>query len=95
MIHDWYAQKKQERPECILLICIGDFYEAFDEDAHTVADVCNVIVYPRTLSTGTVDMAGFPAAVLMRYLLLLRKAGYDVRTVDLADKWAEDDLGAS
>ena len=92
MIHEWYAQKKQEMPGCILLLRIGDFYEAFDADAETVAKVCNVMTFNRKLNTGTVVMAGFPVAVLMQNLLRLRRAGYDVRTLDLADKWIEEDV---
>jgi DNA mismatch repair protein MutS len=93
VIYEWYVQKKQEMPACILLLRIGDFYEAFDEDARTLAEVCGVMVFPRQTSTGAVDMAGIPVGVLVQYLLRLRRAGYDVRTLNLEDKYAEDDCG--
>ena len=91
MIYEWYKQKKAEMPGCILLLRIGDFYEAFDEDAETLAQVCGVVVFPRAISTGSVPMVGFPVSVIVQNLLRLRKAGYDVRTLDLGDKYAEDD----
>lgn len=91
MIYEWYKQKKQEMPVCILLLRIGDFYEAFDEDAEVLAKVCGMVVFPRALSTGTVPMAGFPVAVMLQNVIRLRRAGYDVRTIDLADKWIWED----
>ena len=91
MIYEWYKQKKQEMPACILLLRIGDFYEAFDEDAEVLAKVCGMVVFPRALSTGYVPMAGFPVAVMLQTIIRLRRAGHDVRTLDLEDKYAEDD----
>jgi len=62
-----HARLKSQYPGIILLLCVGDFYEAFDEDADTIARVLSL---PLT-SRAEHRMAGFPHMQLDRFLTAL------------------------
>jgi hypothetical protein len=61
-----------------LLLCVGDFYEAFDDDADTVACVCNLA----KTTGGDHRMTGFPHMQLDRFLSALVKAGFRMATCE-------------
>ncbi len=80
-----WARLKAHLPEgTILLLRIGDFYEAFALDAETVHEVCDVILTRRTTSADglgrsfTTLMAGFPVHASEAYIAKLRAAGFVV-----------------
>ena len=52
-----YLQIKKQYPDAILFFRLGDFYETFDEDAKTVAEVCDVMLTSRPTSSTTVFIA--------------------------------------
>lgn len=44
-LHEWYRQfqkLKAQNPDAILLYRLGDFYEAFDDDAKLIAQLLDV-----------------------------------------------------
>ena len=56
-----YLSIKSQHPDCILLFRLGDFYETFDDDAKTVARVCNVVLTSRPVGNDQrVPLAGVP-----------------------------------
>lgn len=64
----------------VCLFRYGDFYEAFQEDAVTLAHVCNLT---RTSRNG-VDMAGFPVHAMEDRIKELLKAGHRVAMCERA-----------
>lgn len=73
-----HARLKSQHPGVILLLRVGDFYEALDDDADTVARVCNLAKTTRADHR----MAGFPHMHLSRFLTALVKAGFRVATCE-------------
>lgn len=77
-LFEQHARLKSQYPGVILLLRVGDFYEAFGDDADTLARVCNLA---KTTRAGR-RMAGFPHMHLNRFLTALVKAGFRVATCD-------------
>jgi len=77
-LFDQHARLKSQYPGTILLLRVGDFYEAFDDDADTVARVCNLAKTTR----GDHRLAGLPHMHLDRFLTALVKAGFRVATAE-------------
>src|SRR6266567_1933889 len=47
-----YLQLKQRYPDAILLFRMGDFYEAFDADAKTIASELDIVLTGRDAARG-------------------------------------------
>lgn len=77
-MHEQYLQIRKKYPDCILLFRLGDFYEAFDEDAKTVSKVLGITLTGRGKSENRIPMAGIPHHALKQYLPKLVKGGYKV-----------------
>ncbi|PLV60103.1 DNA mismatch repair protein MutS [Thermotoga sp. KOL6] len=73
-----YLRIKERYKDSILLFRLGDFYEAFFEDAHTVSKVLNIVLTKRQ----DAPMAGIPHHALNTYLKKLVEAGYKVAICD-------------
>ncbi|MCS7171947.1 MAG: DNA mismatch repair protein MutS [Armatimonadetes bacterium] len=74
-----YLELKRQYPHAILLYRLGDFYEAFDEDARIVARDARVVLTSRSFGrSGRVPMAGIPHHALHHYLARLLAAGHTV-----------------
>ncbi len=74
-----YLSIKSQHPDCILLFRLGDFYETFDEDAKTVAQVCDVVLTSRPAGGDQrVPLAGVPYHAVDAYIAKLVEAGYRV-----------------
>ncbi len=69
-----YMEIKRKYKDAILLFRLGDFYEAFFEDAETVSKVLNIVLTKRQ----SAPMAGIPYHALDAYLKKLVDAGYKV-----------------
>ncbi len=82
-----YLQLKSEHPDAILFFRMGDFYEAFDEDAHTLARELNLVVTTRDKSSN-IPMAGVPHHAADAYIARLVKAGYKVAICEQVGKEA-------
>jgi len=77
-LFDQLAKLKQQYPGVILLLRVGDFYEAFDDDADTIARVLSLAKTTRADHR----MAGFPHMQLDRFLAALVGAGFRVATAE-------------
>jgi len=64
-----YFELKARNPEAILLARVGDFYEAYGEDAETIARALQIALTGKDSGSGTrVAMAGVPHHALDTYL---------------------------
>ncbi len=79
-----YVLLKQERPDVILLMRVGDFYEAYGEDAETIATQLHITLTGRDIQgmAEKFPMAGVPHHALDRYLARLVRQGFKVAICD-------------
>src|SRR5262245_2855454 len=76
MMRQW-SEIKRAHPGCIVLFRLGDFYEAFNEDATTVAEVCDVTLTSRPVAKGErTPMAGVPFHAVDGYIAQLVRRGH-------------------
>lgn len=78
-----YFGLKQDHPGCLLLMRVGDFYEAYGEDAVTLARQAEIILTSKEAGAGQkVPMAGVPFFSLDNYLRQLVTKGTRVAIAD-------------
>lgn len=75
------ARLKREYPDHLVLIKMGDFYEAFGADAYVISDVCQMSLSPIS-ATCNLPHAGIPYHGIERFTALLVARGYRVAVVD-------------
>jgi len=86
-----YLDLKAEHPHAILLYRMGDFYEAFDDDARVVARDARITLTSRSFGrNGRVPMAGIPYHALNHYLARLLAHGH---TIAIAEQVSEPGRG--
>ena len=74
-----YFGLKKENPNCVMLMRVGDFYEAYGEDAVTVARDAEIVLTAKEAGGGKkVPMSGVPFFSLDTYLRLLVSTGHRV-----------------
>ncbi len=74
-----YLTIKHSYPDAVVLFRMGDFYECFDDDAHTLSSALEIALTSRTMGKDTrVPMAGVPAVSLEANLARLIKQGHKV-----------------
>ena len=74
-----YYDIKRRHPKAILLFRMGDFYETFEEDAHTVSRILGITLTTRNNGkSDDVPMAGFPHHAVDTHLPKLIRAGLRV-----------------
>lgn len=74
-----YRDIKAENPKGILLYQVGDFFEAYDADAQTAAELLDLTLTARAVNgKQRVPMCGFPAYRVDTYINALLDSGYDV-----------------
>ena len=74
-----YLEIKQRHPDAILLFRIGDFYEAFDDDARTISRELGIVLTSKPMGKNIrVPLAGVPHHSLERYLSRLIARGHRV-----------------
>lgn len=74
-----YWKIKDRHPGAILLFRMGDFYETFEQDAVTVADVLGITLTKRGNGAAEdIPLAGFPHHALDQHLPKLVAAGHRV-----------------
>ena len=87
-IMEQYKELKEKHPGAVLLFSIGDFYEAYDEDATKVGKILGITVTRRLNSKEkgsdghALKLAGFPHHALDIYLPKLINAGQRVAICD-------------
>lgn len=78
-----YLDLKKNYPNTILLMQLGDFYEAFDEDAETIARELDLVLTSRPISTKErIPMAGFPVHAAETYIRRLIEKRISVAVAD-------------
>ncbi len=78
-----YFGMKAKHPEAILLSRVGDFYEAYGEDAETVAGALQIALTSKEAGGGRrVAMAGVPHHALTQYLAKLVEQRFVVALAD-------------
>ena len=79
-----YFDFKAERPDVVLLMRVGDFFEAYGEDAETIARELEITLTGREdKSAGTrIPMAGVPHHAMERYVARLIGKGFKVAVCD-------------
>ena len=71
-----YLRIKKQYPETIVLFRLGDFYETFDDDARTVAQVCDIVLTSRPVGKDQrVPLAGVPYHSVEGYIAKLIRPG--------------------
>jgi DNA mismatch repair protein MutS len=74
-----YLEIKEKHKDAILLFRLGDFYEAFDDDARIIAKELDIVLTSRAMGKDTrVPLAGVPHFVLERHLATLISRGHRV-----------------
>lgn len=75
-----YLQVKQKYPDAILLYRMGDFYETFFEDAHTMSRELQLTLTGRDAGSklGRIPLAGIPAKAVDNYVRKLIEKGFKV-----------------
>jgi DNA mismatch repair protein MutS len=74
-----YLEIKSKYQNAILLFRLGDFYEAFDDDAHLLARELDIALTSKPIGKGErVPLAGVPHYVLERHLATLISRGHRV-----------------
>ena len=91
-----YKQVKKQHEDAILLCRVGDFYEAFFEDAELISRLLEIALTTRShknQKTPPPPMAGIPHHALDSYLYKLVKAGHKVAILDQTEdaKLARDE----
>ena len=79
-----YVDMKSENPDALLMFRLGDFYEAFFEDAKTVSETLSLVLTHRGTDGFGVDvpMCGIPWHASDNYFGRLVKAGFKVALVE-------------
>ncbi len=85
-LHEWYQQfleLKAQQPDTILLYRLGDFYEAFDDDAKLLAELLKVTLTRKDYATQGktklyAPMAGIPYHAVDKYVTDIVQQGYRV-----------------
>lgn len=74
-----YLDIKRKHPDAILFFRLGDFYETFDDDAHTAAEELDLVLTSRPVGKDQrVPMAGVPHHAAEGYIAKLIAKGYKV-----------------
>ena len=81
-----YFKSKADNPSSLLLYQVGDFFEAYADDAEVVGTALDLVQTTRAADHNTrVPMVGFPQHRLETYLTMLTDRGYDVAVNSLED----------
>ena len=84
--HQAYLKTKADNPSSLLLYQVGDFFEAYADDAEVVGSALDLTQTTRAVDHNTrVPMVGFPQHRLETYLTMLTDRGYDVEVNSLED----------
>ena len=89
-----YLQLKRRYQDAILLFRLGDFYEAFDDDARILSSELDIVLTGREVARGQrIPMAGIPHHSLETHVARLIKKGYRVAVCEqLSDPQASKGL---
>lgn len=85
-----YFKIKEENPDKIVLLRVGDFYEAMGNDAIVVSKTLDLHMTKRRLNDNErIDMCGFPVHSFEQYKKRLLSAGHSIGIIDEAREYIE------
>ena len=93
-IEEAYKGMKEKHDDALLLFRVGDFYEAYANDARIAADVLGITLTSRSGKPAEDEMrwmAGFPHHALDSYLPKLVRAGKRVAICDSPEQWTYEE----
>ncbi|MEW6279919.1 MAG: DNA mismatch repair protein MutS, partial [Candidatus Eremiobacterota bacterium] len=73
-----YFDLKEAHPGCVMLMRVGDFYEAYGDDAERIARELEIALTAKESGEGRIAMAGVPFFSVDGYLRTLIAKGYRV-----------------
>ncbi|MEH1842110.1 MAG: hypothetical protein V7L20_26105 [Nostoc sp.] len=85
-----YTELKQKYTEHILLAHVGNFYEAYNEDARQLADGLDLVLTSKPAGASRVPMSGLPDFALEKYLNTLTMLGYSVAIADYSEQFHDN-----
>lgn len=78
-LYQGYLDVKAEYPDSIVLYQVGDFFEAFNDDAKTIAEAFDLQLTSRPINdTERAALIGLPRHRLESYMDMIRDRGHDV-----------------
>lgn len=86
-----YVELRDAYPDYLLLFQVGDFYEAFGEDAERLSRALNLTLTHKTAKDFTTPMAGIPVRAVDVHLEKLLKLGFRVAVADQVELAEEAD----
>ncbi|MCX7600871.1 MAG: DNA mismatch repair protein MutS [Meiothermus sp.] len=86
-----YVELRDAYPDYLLLFQVGDFYEAFGEDAERLSRALNLTLTHKTAKDFTTPMAGIPVRSVDVHLEKLLKQGFRVAVADQVELAEEAD----
>ncbi|MGN1113053.1 MAG: LPD25 domain-containing protein, partial [Acutalibacteraceae bacterium] len=85
-----YFKIKEENPDKLVLLRIGDFYEAMGNDAIVVSQALDLYMTKRRINDNErIDMCGFPVHSFEQYKNRLLSAGHSIEILDEAREYIE------
>jgi DNA mismatch repair protein MutS len=86
-----YIEMKEQYPHAVMLYRLGDFFEAFFEDAELISRELELVLTGRDggKALGRIGMAGIPHHALDRYANQLVEKGYSIAVCDQMESAAE------
>src|SRR5574344_260876 len=78
-----YLEIKRKNQDCIILFRLGDFYETFFEDAHTMSKELELTLTGKDAGNlGRIPLAGIPVKAFENYVEKLVKKGYKIAVAE-------------
>ena len=86
-----YIEMKEQYPHAVMLYRLGDFFEAFFEDAELISRELELVLTGREggKAIGRIAMAGIPHHALDRYANQLVEKGYSIAVCDQMESASE------
>ena len=79
-----YLMIKEEHPDTIVLYQVGDFFEAYNDDAEKAAEALDLMLTSRPIGNDErAPLVGLPKHALETYINLLNDRGFDVTVSSL------------
>lgn len=78
-LYSGYLKGKEKNSDKVVLYQVGDFFEAFNDDAQVVANILDLTITSRSINDSErVPMVGFPKHKAEQYINKLADAGCDI-----------------
>ncbi|MCA9381497.1 DNA mismatch repair protein MutS, partial [Candidatus Dojkabacteria bacterium] len=85
-MQEQYNKIKKLHQDAVLLFRLGDFYEAFNEDAELISEILGLTLTGRGKGETRIPMAGIPHHALSNYVPKLVEAGIKIAIADQVEE---------